>query len=147
MSAMRETDLSLAANIWLAYSAIAAVWSFGSAQDGRIREGSDLDLAILFYELPELELLCQIRADLQEMLAVDDIDLLNLNSAGVVSAMEAISGTPLFCRDLAKRAEFVSLTARQYEDDMSQLRQWFAEADRHQKNEPRTINPMESDHD
>ena len=32
---------------------------------------------------------------------------------------EAISGQSLFCRDLARRAEFASLTARKYEDEMA----------------------------
>lgn len=52
----------------------------------------------------------------------------DLNTAGVISAMEAISGTPLFCRDLGKRAEFASLISRQYEDDMAQLRQHYSKS-------------------
>ncbi|MCI5146246.1 MAG: nucleotidyltransferase domain-containing protein, partial [Candidatus Electrothrix sp. AR3] len=111
---------------WQNFSSIIAVWSFGSAQDGNIAQGSDLDLAILFADPPDFELLCRIRADLQDVLQVDAVDLMNLNSAGVISAMEAISGTPLFCRNSGKRAEFVSLTARQYEDDMIQLRRYYS---------------------
>jgi len=33
--------------------------------------------------------------------------------------LEAILGQPLFCRDLARRAEFASLTARKYKDEMA----------------------------
>jgi hypothetical protein len=30
---------------------------------------------------------------------------------------EAISGQPVFCRDLARRAEFAALSAGEYEDE------------------------------
>ncbi|CAK8716987.1 Polymerase beta nucleotidyltransferase domain-containing protein [Candidatus Electrothrix laxa] len=126
MSAMVEINLAKAEKVWQASPTLIAVWSFGSAQDGRIAFGSDLDIALLFVEQPEFKTLCNIRADLQEILELEDIDLMNLNSAGVISAMEAISGTPLFCRDLGKRAEFASLTSRQYEDDMAQLRRHYS---------------------
>lgn len=122
---MRKVDLFRAEKIWQTYPGIIAVWSFGSAQNGKIAFGSDLDIAVLFADPPEFETLCDLRADLQEMLELEDIDLMNLNTAGTISAMEAISGTPLFCRDRGKRAEFVSLTARQYEDDMAQLRRHY----------------------
>ncbi len=42
-----------------------------------------------------------------------------LNSAGAISSFEAVSGKSLYCRDKGRRAEFVSLAARQYEDDMA----------------------------
>jgi predicted nucleotidyltransferase len=126
MSAMVEINLAKAEKVWQAYPALIAVWSFGSAQDGRIAFGSDLDIALLFAESPKFETLCNIRADLQEVLELEDIDLMNLNTASVISAMEAISGTSLFCRDLGQRAEFASLTSRQYEDDMAQLRRHYS---------------------
>lgn len=128
MSAKIEVDLSRTEKVWQDYPGLVAVWSFGSAQDGKIAFGSDLDIALLFAEAPEFETLCNIRADLQEMLELEEIDLMNLNTASVVSAMEAISGTPLFCRDLGKRAEFASLISRQYEDDMAQLRRHYSES-------------------
>ncbi len=40
------------------------VYLFGSASDGRVREGSDLDLAILFEEKPDIMELAGLRADL-----------------------------------------------------------------------------------
>ena len=128
MSAKIEVDLSRTDKVWQAYPDLVAAWSFGSAQEGKIAFGSDLDIALLFVEAPEFETLCDIRADLQELLELEDIDLMNLNTASVISAMEAISGTPLFCRDLGKRAEFASLTSRQYEDDMAQLRRHYSKS-------------------
>jgi hypothetical protein len=41
------------------------------------------------------------------------------NTAG----FEAISGRPIYCRDHGRRAEFASLTAREYEDEMA-LARW-----------------------
>lgn len=126
MSAKIEVNLTQAEKVWKAYPNLIAVWSFGSAQDGSIAFGSDLDIALLFAEVPTFETLCNIRADLQEALELEDIDLMNLNTASVISAMEAISGTSLFCRNIGQRAEFASLISRQYEDDMAQLQRHYS---------------------
>jgi hypothetical protein len=37
-----------------------------------------------FYDSPEFGLLCEIRTDFQEALLVDDLDLMNLSTAGVI---------------------------------------------------------------
>ncbi len=114
-----KIDLTQAQKIWERNSSLIASWSFGSARDGVVAPGSDLDIAVLFSFPPNIDQLAELRADLQDVFAFDAIDLLILNSAGTISSMEAISGKPLFCRDLSKRAEFVSLVARQYEDDIA----------------------------
>jgi hypothetical protein len=64
----------------------------------------------------QLDLLGQLQAALQ----LDAIDLIILNEANPILRFEAISGRPLFCRDADRRAEFESLTAREYEDEMAQ---------------------------
>jgi hypothetical protein len=120
-----EVDLGKTEQVWQSCPSIVAAWSFGSTQDGRIPFSYGLNLAVLFFASPDFEVLCDIRADLQEILEVDDIGLMSLNTAEVINAMEAIRGTSLFCRDLGKRAEFVSLTSRQYEDDMAQLKRHY----------------------
>lgn len=43
-----------------------------------------------------------------------------LNEANPILRFEAVSGKRLFCRDLSALAEFVSLAAREYEDEMAQ---------------------------
>jgi hypothetical protein len=50
---------------------------------------------------------------------VEEIDLVVLNEANAFLRFEALSGQSLFCRDPARRAEFASLTAREYEDEMA----------------------------
>ena len=112
-------ELNRAQKVWEKTPSIVASWSFGSAKDGVVLQGSDLDIAVLFSSLPNLEQLAELRADLQDALEFDTIDLMVLNSAGTISAMEAVSGKPLFCCNRSKRAEFVSLVSRQYEDDMA----------------------------
>ncbi len=47
-----EVDLSKTEKVWQAYSGIIAVWSFGSAQNGKIVFGGDLDIAVLFADPP-----------------------------------------------------------------------------------------------
>jgi predicted nucleotidyltransferase len=100
---------------------LIAAWVFGSAQTGRIRPNSDLDLALLFRKNPSLEELADLRAALQEALHFDDIDLVVLNEASPITRFEAVSGRPVYTRDPSARAGFVSLTAREYEDAMAFL--------------------------
>ena len=87
-----------------------------------MRSGSDLDVGVLFRRPPTLDLLATLRADLQEALQIEEIDLVTLNRASPVTRFEAVSGRAIFCRDRARRAEFVSLAAREYEDAMAFLR-------------------------
>jgi len=95
---------------------VIAAWCFGSAQNGLVGEKSDVDIAVLFRETPSLDDLVGLQADLQKELQFDQVDLVVLNDASPITRFEAVSGRPVFCRDLSARAEFVSLTAREYED-------------------------------
>jgi hypothetical protein len=64
--------------------------------------------------------------ELEKIVGVEAIDLVILNEANPILRFEAISGRPLFCRDLDQRAEFASLTAREYEDEMAQWQKSLA---------------------
>lgn len=97
-------------------------WLFGSAVDGEIRAGSDVDIAILFGRNPGLDELAACRARLQQALKFDDIDVIVLNKASVILQFQALLGTRVFCGDAAHCAQFASLTAREYEDEMAQCR-------------------------
>lgn len=116
---MRRVDFAKAEPVWNALKNIIAVWVFGSGREGILRHGGDIDIAVLFDNLPDLDELAELRASLQDVLEVEEIDILLLNSAGAISSFEAVSGKSLYCRDKGRRAEFVSLAARQYEDDMA----------------------------
>jgi uncharacterized protein len=121
---MSHVDWSGLAAFWPNQPGIVAVWVFGSAQEGEVREGSDIDFGILFNAAPTLDVLAELRASLQETLQVDDIDVVVLNGAGPILRFEAVCGRRLYCRDVHRCAEFVSLTAREYEDDMAMIEKY-----------------------
>lgn len=114
-----QIDWQQAESVLSQHPEVIAAWCFGSAQTGLIQPGSDLDLGILFERLPNLDQLLRLIADLQTALSFENIDLVPLNKADPILRFEAVSGRSIFCRDLARRAEFVSLTAREYEDAMA----------------------------
>lgn len=101
---------------------VIAGWLFGSAQEGRIRPGGDIDVAILFDEKPDWDRLADLRAALQDALDFDNVDMVILHDASPITRFEAVSGKLIFCRSRSQMAEFVSLTAREYEDEMAMLR-------------------------
>jgi len=105
---------------------VVLAWAFGSARDGQVRSGGDLDVAVLFATAPGLDELADLRADLQQLLGHEEVDLVVLNRAPSILAFEAVSGRLLYCRDRDAQAAFVSLTARQYEDDVAFLRSGLA---------------------
>ena len=86
-------------------------------------EQSDVDIAVLFRAPPSLDELVGLQAALQKGLQFDQVDLVVLNDASPITRFEAVSGHPVFYRDLSARAEFVSLTAREYEDAIAFIQQ------------------------
>ena len=107
---------------------VLGAWVFGSARDGLIMSGSDVDIGVLFESQPSLNDLADLRAQLQQALSFEEVDVVPLNDASPILRFEAISGRRLICRDANRCAEFVSLTARQYEDEMAQYSRWTEEA-------------------
>lgn len=112
-------DWSQTKSIWADEPNIIAARAFGSAQEGTIRDSGDIDIGILVESAPSLKELTRLLSHLQEALQFEDIDLVVLNDANPILRFEALSGRSLFCRDLSRRAEFASLTAREYEDSMA----------------------------
>ncbi|MCB0197365.1 MAG: hypothetical protein KDJ65_35790 [Anaerolineae bacterium] len=88
-----------------------------------MRDGGDIDIGILVETAPSLDELLDLLGRLQDALQFEDIDLIVLNEANPILRFEALSGRSLFCRDLSRRAEFASLTAREYEESMA-LWEW-----------------------
>ena len=98
-----------------------AAWLFGSGRGGHVRADGDLDLGLLFAGAPSLEVLLELRARLQVALGLEAIDLVPLNGAPAVLRFEALCGQRVRCRNASAVAEFASLAAREYEDEMGQL--------------------------
>ncbi|RME87791.1 MAG: nucleotidyltransferase domain-containing protein [Anaerolineae bacterium] len=122
----REIDFNRIAAVLRRHPQVMAAWVFGSAQSGVVRPGSDLDIAVLFESKPDLDEIADLRADLQEALRFEDLDLVVLNGAHPITRFEAVSGKRIYCRDLERTAGFVSLTAREYEDVMAFLQRGLA---------------------
>ncbi len=116
----RIIDWDKTQSIWLDNPDVVAAWAFGSAKDGVLREGSDADVGVLMSRAPTFEEQLALLGRLQDALRLDDVDLVILNDANPILRFEAVSGRRLFTRDLPALAEFVSLTAREYEDEMAQ---------------------------
>ena len=105
---------------------IVVAWVFGSAQEGIVRVGGDIDIGVLFGRKPSLDELIDLRICLQNALAYDDIDLVVLNDTSPILRFEAVSGRLVYVIDRVRCATFVSLTAREYEDEMAQWRMALA---------------------
>ena len=98
---------------------VILVTLFGSARNGTVREGADVDIGVLLSPQPTpLEFYAFYQKMAQCLNMIPELDLVDLGRAGSVLAFEALSGHRLFVRDAETVAGFVSLVARQYEDDM-----------------------------
>lgn len=106
--------------------AVAGAWVFGSARNGTVPAGGDVDIGVLFREKPGLDALALCRARLQKILEFDDIDLVSLDGATPILRFEALCGQRVYCADEDRCAEFASLTAREYEDEMAMIERWPA---------------------
>jgi len=120
---MRKINLFLLNSFFESNINVTAAWLFGSAKDGIIRDGRDIDIAILFEKNPVLDEWMDMINDLEEIIDYNKIDLVVLNRIeSSITCFEAISGKSLFCRDIEKVAEYSSLIARRYEYDMAFIR-------------------------
>jgi len=103
-------------------SRVVGATVFGSARDGRVRPGSDLDLAVLFDKPLSAEEFLDFYSDLCDQVpGVEKVDLIRLNQADPILAFEAISGAFLCTNDVDKMAGYFSLVCREYEDVMGNL--------------------------
>jgi len=118
---MFSVDWQVIEKVCESFTNVQAAWVFGSAREGSIKPGSDLDIGVLFFAASSLDERVMLREQLQKSLSFDDIDLVILNEASPITRFEAICGRRVFVRDRSRWAEFFSLTAREYEDEMAFL--------------------------
>lgn len=116
----RTIDWEATQPIWESNPDVVAAWAFGSARDGELRWGSDVDIGVLLARRPTFDEQLDLLGRLQDALQLDEVDLVILNDANAILRFAVVSGKRLFVRDLSALAEFVSLTAREYEDEMAQ---------------------------
>ena len=95
---------------------------FGSAQDGNPGKKSDIDIAFYFSENIGMseKLILKIIKNFEKIYPELTLDICDLNTASIILRFEALNGRRLFVRDnfISKYADFFSLTAREYEDEM-----------------------------
>lgn len=96
-----------------------AIYLFGSAAAGRLRDDSDVDVAVLLAHARAKELgslaLSDLAFDLMKTLR-RDVDLINLRLASTVLQKQVIeNGIVLFCADEFAKDEFEMLTISFYQ--------------------------------
>lgn len=92
---------------------------FGSAKEGVVLPGADVDIGVLLSPQPTpLEFYAFYQETAAQLSEIAELDLVDLGRAGSVLAFEALCGRRLVVRDDEAVATFASQTARQYEDDM-----------------------------
>jgi predicted nucleotidyltransferase len=90
----------------------------GSAKEGVVKEGSDLDLALYLNTDPTLDIYSKIANLVDQIVPNVRCDLGILNNTEPVYRFEALKGRLLFARDQEQYISFFSLTCREYESQM-----------------------------
>lgn len=109
-------DLQLLPQVFRQYPGVQAVYMFGSRAAGRVRAGSDLDLAVV----PRHDRVREKRLDILADLARHgfcDVDLVFLDTDDIVLKYEAVRQNRLIYQtEDFDRGGFYSLIVRQYLD-------------------------------
>ena len=114
-----KLDLNTLGAVFSADPRVVLAVLFGSARDGTVRQGSDVDIGVLTSPaLSPLGFFAFYVETTARLSGIAELDLVDLNHAGSVLAFEALCGHRLFVRDADVVADFASQVARQYEDDM-----------------------------
>ena len=91
----------------------------GSAKDGLINPGSDLDVALFTAAQPTWDTYQRAYDAIRSVAADVEPDVGILNNAEPVYCFEALKGRLLFCRDKETYVSFFSQTCRRYEFQMA----------------------------
>ena len=115
-------DLGRLATVLGGIESIEYALVFGSARDGVVRAGSDLDVAVSLADpdAESVDRLLEIVGRVEEALGVT-CDLTVLNTAGPVLRHEALKGRVLFVRPSREGdfSDFYARTCAEYEDLMA----------------------------
>lgn len=91
----------------------------GSAKDGQVKQGGDIDLALFIEGKPTLELYEQVSGVVEVVAPKAQCDIGILNNAEPVYRFEALKGKLLFFRNQEQYLNFFSLTCREYESQIA----------------------------
>jgi predicted nucleotidyltransferase len=107
------------------YPGICFAYLFGSAASGNLSPQSDIDIAIYLEHIEDkIKLLPDITGEVEKIFPARKTDIILLNNAGELIAMEALKGRILFIREEARdlHAGFYSLTCRLSEDRLAWMK-------------------------
>jgi len=91
----------------------------GSAQNGIVKEGSDIDIAIYINGKASLELYQRIYGIVSSVAGDCEPDVGILNNTEPIYRFETLKGKLLFSRDKEKFLDFFSFTCREYENQIA----------------------------
>jgi len=91
----------------------------GSAKDGVVRPGSDVDVALFVEGKSSLDIYQNAYDAIESVISGIEPDVGILNNAEPVYRFEELKGRLLFCRDRERYISFFSRTCRQYEFQMA----------------------------
>jgi len=109
---------------------VRGVFLFGSQVDGTATPHSDIDLAVLYEQSPDLTEELALGVTVSEVLGTERVDLVNLNRAGLLLRQRAISGRVLYERDADRVSDFIEFTLRRYVDHAPRLAAYYRGYDR-----------------
>ncbi|MFA5864350.1 MAG: nucleotidyltransferase domain-containing protein [Phycisphaerae bacterium] len=98
---------------------IVFIFLHGSARDGNLRSGGDIDLALFVRGKPGWDLYGQVEEIAETVVPGVKIDIGILNEAEPIYRFEALKGRLLFCRDMESYMDFFSLVCREYESQIA----------------------------
>ncbi len=91
----------------------------GSAKDGFVKAGSDVDIAIYVHGKMTLELYRRIYEIVNSITPDNEPDIGILNNAEPIYRFETLKGKLLFTRDENKYLDFYTITCREYENQIA----------------------------
>lgn len=119
MNQGRETQnlQDLIAGVCRQHGEIIAAYVFGSQAKGETKPSSDIDIAVLLYELDKHSFdYLECKASLERMMN-NDVDLIILNDAGELLKFQIRrDGRIVFDRDPRKRKQWVIMSRKFYQD-------------------------------
>jgi predicted nucleotidyltransferase len=119
-----DTDV-LALELRGQFPEVLFAYLFGSSQEGKVRDGGDVDIAVWIAEnSAKIDLIPKIVELVEKNTAGAVCDLVFLNDAGDQLAFSVLQGKILFIRDEARElhASFYSQTCRDYEDTVAWMK-------------------------
>jgi len=94
---------------------------FGSYVSGHVSDESDLDIAILFKQIPEITAINRIRDDISDAFK-RDVDIVVLNESSPIIGMQVLkNGVIAVNRDRSIYNDFFVKTIKEY-DDLKRIR-------------------------